>query len=98
MAKQIKALIEDDDTIYIDGQALTERIGLVDALRSAVESDPELILVIAPLKQEYFKGTGKVIYASLAAGVPAENLRYTMPDGEVLTFDELRARGSAAPV
>jgi hypothetical protein len=98
MAKQIKAVVADDDTVYIDGQQLTERTSLVDALVSAMQSDPDVIVVIEPLQPESYKGIGKVIYASQYAGVPVGSLRFTMPDGEVVTFDELRARGPAAPV
>jgi hypothetical protein len=92
MAKQIKAIVEDDDTIYIDGQKLAERAGIVEALRSALESDPDLVLVIEPRQPESYKGIGKVIYASQFAGVPVDSLRITTQDGEVLSFDALRAR------
>jgi len=51
--------------------------------------------VIEPLQQAYFKGIGKVIYASQFAGVPVGSLRYMTQEGEVLSFDELRARGPA---
>lgn len=96
MAKQIKAVVANDDTIVLDGQALAERGGLVDALKSAVENDPDLILVIEPRQPESYKGIGKVIYASQYAGVPVGRLRFTMENGEVVSFDELRARGPAA--
>jgi len=96
MAKEIKAVVANDDTIYLDGQELVERAGLVDALKAAVQSDPDLILVIEPRQPESYKGIGKVIYASQYAGVPVASLRFTMQDGEVVSFDELQARGPAA--
>jgi hypothetical protein len=98
MAKELKAVVAGDDTIYVDGQELGERAELVEVLKSALESDPDLILVIAPQQPDSYKGIGKVIYASQSAGVPVGNLRIAMQDGEVLSFDELRARGPAAPV
>ena len=94
MGNQIKAVIADDETISIDGHILLDRDALVDALGSALQRDPDVILVLAPQKTEYFKGIGKVIYASRYAGFPVENLRYTMEDGAVVSFDELRARGA----
>jgi hypothetical protein len=97
MAKQIKAVVADDDTIYLEGLELVERGALVDALKSAVESDPDLILVIEPQQPESYKGIGKVIYASQFAGVPVGALRFAMQDGEVVSFAELQARGPAAP-
>ena len=96
MNNQIKAVIVDDETISIDGRTLLDRDALVDALRSALQHNPDVVLVIAPQQNEYYKGIGKVIYASQYVGFPVENLRYTMEEGEVVSFDELRAR-SAAP-
>jgi hypothetical protein len=94
MGNQIKAVIVDDETISIDGRTLLDRDALVDALRSALQRDPAVILVIAPQKNEYYKGIGQVIYASQHVGFPVENLRYTMEDGDVVSFDELRARSA----
>ena len=95
MENKIKAIVLDDDTISIDGRTLVEGAELAAALRSAMQRDPGMILIIEPRKTDDFKGIGKVIYASQAAGVPVESLRFTMEDGEVLTFGELRARHSA---
>lgn len=81
----------------IDGRKLVEKDEVAEALRSALQSNPNFILVIEP-KNEYYKGMGKVIYASPRVGVPVENLRYTMEGGEVVTFDELRARNPIPPV
>jgi biopolymer transport protein ExbD len=94
MAKQVTAVVADDDTIYIDGQKLVERAALVDVLAAAVQGDPDVILVIEPRQPESYKGIGKVIYASQSAGVPVGSLRFTMQDGEVVSFDALRARAS----
>jgi hypothetical protein len=92
MTNQIKAVVVDDDTISIDGRTLVEGAELAAALRSAMQRDPGMILIIEPRKPDDYKGIGKVIYASQAAGVPVASLRFTMDDGEVLTFDALRAR------
>ena len=97
MDKHIKIVIVDDDTISIDGRTLVERDELVEALGSAVQSDPNLTLVIEPKSPEYYKGIGKVIYASRHAGVPVENLRLTMEDGKVVSFAELRSGNPAPP-
>lgn len=98
MNNQIKAVIVDDETILIDGRRLVEKDEVAETLRSALQSNPNFILVIEPTKNEYYKGTGKLIYASQRVGVPVENLRYTMEGGEVVTFDELRARNPTPPV
>jgi biopolymer transport protein ExbD len=98
MDNPIKAVIVDDDTVVIDGCKLVKTDEIADALRSALQSDPNIILVIEPTKNEYYRGIGKVIYASQHVGMPVENLRYTNEDGEVLTFDELRARNPTPSV
>lgn len=92
MNNLIKAVIVDDETVVIDGRKLVEKDEIAEKLRLALQNDPNFILVIEPTKNGYYRGTGKVIYASQRVGVPVENLRYTTEDGEVLTFDELRAR------
>ena len=91
MTNHIKAVIVDDDTILIDGKKLAGQDEVSDVLGSALRNDPDLILVIEP-KAGCYKGIGKVIYGSQRVGMPVENLRYTMEDGEVVTFDALRAR------
>jgi hypothetical protein len=97
MNNQIKAVIMDPETILIDGRKLVGTDEVADVLRSALQSDPNFTLVIEPVKNEYYKGTGTVIYASQRVGVPVENLRYTMEDGDVVTFDELRERNATRP-
>lgn len=98
MDNPIKAIIMDDETVVIDGRKLVEKDEIAEALESALQSDPNFILVIEPMKNEYYRGTGKVIYASQRVGIPVENLRYTTENGEVVTFDELQARNSASSV
>ena len=98
MNHQIKVIIVDDETVLIDGREIVERDEVAAALMSALKRDPNFILVIEPTKNSSYKGTGKVIYASQRVGVPVENLRYTMEHGDVVTFDELRARTPMPPV
>jgi hypothetical protein len=98
MGNPIKAIIVDDETIVIDGRKLAEKDEIAEVLRQALQSDPNFILVIEPTKNGYYRGTGKVIYASQRVGVPVENLRYTTEDGEVISFDELRARNPTPPL
>ena len=95
MNNQITAVILDDETISIDGQVLADNAALIDALRSALQRDPDVIVVIEATTSGYYKGIGKVMYGSQRVGVPVENLRYTTEDGHVVTFDELRARAPA---
>ena len=92
MDKPIKAVIMDDETVVMDGRKLVGNDQIADALREALQSDPNFILLIEPTKNGGYRGTGKLIYASQRVGVPIENLRYTLEDGEVVTLDELRAR------
>ena len=49
---------------------------LVEALRSALQQNPNVALVIEPVKAEYYAGVAKVIDASQRVGVQVENLRY----------------------
>lgn len=98
MDNQIKAVILDNETILIDDRELVDNEALAEALKSALQRDPDFILVIAPTRSEYYEGIGKVLYTSHRIGVPPENLRYAMENGEVVTFDELRARTPAEPV
>ena len=95
MDNQIKAVIVDDETISIDGRILVEQGALVDALTSALQNNPDVVLVIEPMRHDYYKGIGKVIYASQHVGFPVANLRFTTEGGEVVTFDELQKRNPA---
>lgn len=97
MEKQLRVIVEDDETMSIDGRRLSGRDELVDALKSAVASDPGVVLVIAPESSDNYHGIGKVIYASQYAGVPPAQLRYTMADGTVVTPDEMQSRNRTTP-
>lgn len=92
MRNQITAVIVDDDTITFDGNTLVGMDAVSDALRSALKSDPHLILVLEPAATEHYKGIGTVIYASQRVGIPVENLRWATTDGDVVTFDQLKTR------
>jgi len=98
MDNQIKAVIPDDESILIEGRKLVEQEEIVDVLTAALQRDRNFILVIEPMVNAHYKGIGKLLYTSQRIGMPLENLRYTMENGEVVTFDELRARTPAAPV
>lgn len=76
MDDSLHVRVTDDETISIDGRVMAENAELVDALRSALRDNPNVALVIEPVKAEYYTGVAKVIYASQRAGVPVENLRY----------------------
>jgi len=76
MDDSLHVRVTDDETISIDGRVMTGNAELVDALRSALRDNPNVALVIEPVKAEYYAGVAKVIYASQRAGVPVENLRY----------------------
>jgi hypothetical protein len=99
MSKQIIATVVDDETILLNGNACIESGGIADALRSALESDPNFTLIIrSTTSSGHYKGIGTVIYTSQRVGVPVANLRWQMEDGEVVTFDELKARSPMPPV
>jgi biopolymer transport protein ExbD len=76
MDDRLRVRVADDETIYIDGRMLVGKAELVDAFRSALRQNPNVTLVIEPVKAEYYAGVAKVIYASQRAGVRVENLRY----------------------
>jgi hypothetical protein len=98
MDNQITAVVVDDETILLDGRTLVGKDEVATALKSILESDPNFILHIGLMPAEHYKGIGTIIYASQRAGVPVQNLRLTMDDGEVVSFDELRARNSTPPM
>ena len=95
MDNQIKAVIVDDEMISIDGRTLVEQDALVDALNTALQNNPDVILVIEPKQDDYYRGIGRVIYASQRVGFPVANLRITREGGEAVTFDELQKRNPA---
>jgi len=97
MNKQITAVVEDDHKILLDGRELNGIDDVANALGAELEKDPNFTLVIASSPTEYYRGIGTLIYASQRAGVPVENLRWTMDDGAVVTFEELKARNAAPP-
>lgn len=90
------AVVLDDQTILLDGRKLVGMDALASALRSKLESDPHFTILIESTPTAHYRGIGTVIYASQRAGVPVENLRWTMDDGAIVSFDELKARNSAA--
>lgn len=92
MKKHIRAIILDDETIVIDGRTLHGKDEVADALRSALQIDPDFLLVIDLKKKECYQGIGTVIYTSQRVGVPSENLRFLEEDGKVVTFAQLRSR------
>jgi hypothetical protein len=98
MGNHIKAIIPDDESILIGGRKLVEQEEIVGALEAALQQDPNFILVIEPMVNAHYKGIGKLLYTCQRIGVPLENLRYTMENGEVVTLDALRARTPAEPV
>ena len=98
MNDQITALVVDDETILLDGQKLAGMDEVSSALEAALEREPDSVLVIESTSPDYYRGIGIVIYASQRIGVPRESLRLRMADGEVISFDELRARNSTPPV
>jgi biopolymer transport protein ExbD len=98
MDNLIKADILGDGTVLIEGRKLVEREELAEALGSLLQRDPNFILVIAPMENAHYEAVGKVIYTSHRVGVPPENLRYMSEDGNVATFDELRAQNPVPPM
>lgn len=93
MGKQMTAAVVDDETILLDGIACIGMDELAHGLRSALESDPNFILVIRPAASRgHYKAVITVTYASQRVGVPVENLRLQADNGEIITFDELKAR------
>ncbi len=98
MNNQITALVVDDETILLDGQKLAGMDEVSSALGAALEREPDSVLVIESTSPDHYRGIGIVIYASQRIGVPVESVRLRMADGEVISFDELRARNSTPPV
>lgn len=91
MHNQVMAVVEDAETILLDGCRLIGINAVASALKSALAVDPNLILVIGSKPTDHYKGIGTIIYASTRVGVPIENIRWTMDDGKVVTFEELKA-------
>jgi MoxR-like ATPase len=96
MSNQKTAVIVDDETILFDGREQVGKEEIANALKSALESDPNFILVIGSRPTEHYKGIGTVIYASQRVGIPVENIRFTTETGQVVSLDELRAQASSS--
>lgn len=92
MEKQLKAVILDDESVAIDGRTLVANDEIVAAITAALQRDPDIVVVIDPIKPGAYKAIGKVIYGSQRAGVPVANLRLTTPDGAVVTIGDLQAQ------
>ena len=89
---KLSVFIADDDDIRIGGERFSQKPEVSVFLERILADDPDVILVIEPASSSLYKGIGKVIYASQSAGVPIENLRYKLENGEIVTFDELKSR------
>jgi hypothetical protein len=94
MTVEIIATVLDDEKILFDGHTLFGKDEVADALKLALENDPGFILVIASKPSGHYKGIGTIIYAGQRVGMPIQNMRLTMDDGELVTFEELKARNS----
>ncbi|MCC2957291.1 hypothetical protein LK542_16880 [Massilia sp. IC2-477] len=92
MNNQLTAVILGDETILFDGRTLVGKDEIANALELALEQDPNFVLVIGSKPTEHFKGIGTLIYASQSVGVPVESLRWTLDNGDVVSFDELKSR------
>jgi hypothetical protein len=93
MNQHISATIVDESTVSIDGRLLAGVDEVASALSAALQRDPGLQLVIGATPTEHFRGLGTVIYASQRVGMPLDNLRFTMADGALVSFAELRELG-----
>ncbi len=94
MSNQLVAILADDGSVLLDGQTLVGTDQVSNALRLALENDPHFILVIGPLPSGQYQGIGTIIYASQRVGLPVENLRLTMANGDLVTFDQMNTRNS----
>ena len=94
MTVEMAATVLDDETILLNGRTLVGKIEVADALKLALENYPGFILVIGSSPTQHYKGIGTIIYASQRVGVPIENMRLTMDDGEIVSFEELKTRNS----
>lgn len=98
MSNRLVATVVNDETILLEGRTLVGKDEVADALKSALEDDPNFVLVIGSNPNENYKGIGTIIYASQRVGVPVENLRWTMDNGDVLTFEQLKAWNASRPM
>ena len=98
MSNRLVATVVNDETILLEGRTLIGKDEVADALELALKDDPNFVLVIGSDPNESYKAIGTIIYASQRVGVPVENLRSTMDNGEVLTFEELKARNASRPM
>lgn len=99
MSNQITATVIGDEAISLDGSTLTGKDEIANGLKSTLERDPNFTLIIRPTTSTgHYKGIGTVIYVSQRVGIPVENLRWQMDDGEIVNFDELKARNPTPPV
>ena len=91
MQQHLKVIIEDDETIVINGEQLKETPDISIIIKEAFEKHPGLIVDIEPKDNAFYRGTRKAISAIVSAGVPVEQLRYNI-DGNLISIDEWRQR------
>lgn len=83
MSSQIVAIVVNDEIILLDERTLVGQEEVANVLKSALAEDPNVVLVIKSGPTENYKGIGTIIYASQRAGVPVDNLRWTMDNVDV---------------
>ncbi|WP_312512477.1 hypothetical protein [Massilia sp.] len=94
MTHQINAVAVDEGTILIDGHTVTGIDEAAEVLALALQSDPNVILLIESTPTAHYRAIGMVIYASQRVGVPLGNIRWTTDDGDVISFGDLKARSN----
>lgn len=83
MDKSLTAVVLDDQTVVFDGREMARTDEIAEAIESALQRDPHLILLIKGMPEKRYEGIGKVIYGSARAGFELENLRFSWKNGEL---------------
>lgn len=92
MLNLIRVDIASQEDVVLDGVVYKDAGKLAEKLRENFAANPDAWLLISPVEEEFYRGTGKAIYASQSAGVLPERLRYKTREGEIISFEELKSR------
>jgi hypothetical protein len=92
MGNFIRLDITGQENVMLEGVAYQEKEKLSEKLREHFSENPDAWLLVSPVEEEFYRGIGMVLYAGHSAGISAEKLRYRTQSGEIISFEELKAR------
>jgi biopolymer transport protein ExbD len=87
MNQQIQVVIQDDESVFINGTPYQEGDGMAAVLRQQRSGQADAILVVEAASATYFRAIGKVIYAAVFAGFLPDDI-HIMVEGKRIERDD----------